>query len=586
MRRPLLIALALLALLVAAAPAGAASRLSAIRVAQLLAAQQHAYVQPGVRPKPDAQALRAVASQNSSFYLVILQRPLRGTSGAQGSARRLLQALKRGDPNATVGLVLGDRLAGASLKYPKGRIAQAVADTGAGAKSDPVGVLTGFTQAVAKPNLNPSDGGSGSGGGRPFWQWLLVIAVVVGIALGLLRLRARSNEQRRRRRGGSIWTAREFHLDRLEALAARHAALTGETMGGSEDPEALDHLQTAGARILALRRTLPQLASPRELRAVATELDAVEWEILWVEHRAGDQAPPPPLQRAFPGLCFFSHEHGLGTEAIELRKPDGTIATVWVSPENRLALERGDVPDVSMVHVGSRMVPWPTAPSWYGAYGWTADDLPGLEYGARQIWGIDGPEREPEPADSEQPPAAEQPAAAAEPTAAATATSAEDGELSAPDEGDVAPDDATAAWAGDDELDAAADPFAAPVADDPFGDPAGAPADGEDAEQDAWAAPAATEEPAHEDEPAPAAEPASAPPTAPASGFEELDEPAPAGLVEEEPVPAAEPSEELFPAPPAPPELGDDEATLDGAGPAPLEGTAEWDPFRDDDARR
>ena len=72
------------------------------------------------------------------------------------------------------------------------------------------------------------------------------------------------------------------------------------------------------------------------------------------------------------------------------------------------------------------------------------------------------------------------------------------------------------------------------------------------------------------------------PAPAAATGFEELDEPAPAGLVEEAEDDAAD---ELFPAPPEPPAL-DDEATIDETRPAPPEGTLDWDPFRDDDGTR
>ena len=510
MRRVLLVLAALaIALGGVAAPADAAQRLSAAQVAKSLQ-KRHAFRQAGVTPKPDMQALNAVASANPSFYLVVLRKPLAGASNAKGSARLLVQALQPTDPKATVGIIQGGKLGGASLSYPQERIDRAIKDSGGVAATDPTGALTSYVQAVSKPNTNGDKGGGGSGGGgRPFWQWLIVIAVVLGAVLGLLRLRARSNEQRKRRRGGSIWTAREFHLDRLEALGARHAALTGETtQAGTEDREALDHLNTAGARILALRRTLPNLTSPRELRTVAGELDAVEWEVLWVEHRLADQAPPPPLQRAFPGLCFFSHEHGLGTEPIELRKPDGTVATVWVSPEIRLALERGDAPDVSMVHVGSRMVPWPTAPSWYGAYGWNSDDLPGLEYADRQIWGMDGPEREPEPDFGTAAPEEPMPQ-----------TGTGEGELGLPEE------EATSAWS--------------PERDAPF-----------EGDRDA-------------------------------SGFEELDEPAPSGLVEE---PVEDSVEELFPPPPEPPSLADEEDTLDGAPPAKPDSTLEWDPF--DDERR
>ena len=536
MRRLLPALVLALSLTIFAGSAQAAARLSAAQIATAMTAR-HAFVQAGLSPKPDVAALAAIAAANPSLYLVVLAKPIAGAANAKGSARLLAQALQAKDPKATVGLITKGKLGGASLSYPQERINKAVADTGAVAATDPVGSLTSYAAAVTKPNKNPDDTGASGSGGRPWWQLAVLVLLLGGIVLVVLRIRARSNEQRHRRRGGSIWTAREFHLDRLESLAARHMTLTGETTTSdgpnSDDPEAADHLQTAGARLLALRRTLPALTSPRELRTVASELDAVEWEILWVEYRITDHAPPTSTAPGFPGLCFFSHEHGLGTEAIELRKPDGTINTVYVSPENRLALERGDAPEVSLVHVGSRMIPWPAAPSWYGAYGWSPDDLPGLEYNGEQIWGIDGPERD------EEPPADEASSNLASPPATASGIVAtQDGELALPEE------DAKNAWN--------------PEAD------------------------AAFEEVADVALPTEAAPPSQVLPTPPATepAFEELDLPTPTGLIDE---PSSEPeaSEELFPSSPTPPIINDGEDTLDGRQPPPAGGdaTLDWDPF-------
>lgn len=531
MRRALAaLALAAATLMLVAGPAAAQKRLTAKQVATALQAR-NAFVQPGISPTPDAAALSAVAKEASSFYLVVLKRPVKGAANAKGSARLVLEALEPTDPNATVGLIVKGRLNGASLSYPQERIEKAIQDTGATAATDPVGTLTSFTQAVAKPNMDDQAAAQDDGGGGTrWWMWVVVAALLGGIALVALRMRARSQEQRRRRRGGSIWTAREFHTDRLEALAARHAALTEETTRDIEDPEALEHLQTGGARILALRRTLPTLASPRELRTFAGELDAVEWEILWVEHRLADHAPPAPIAPGFPGLCFFSHEHGLGTEPIELRRPDGTVATVYVSPANRLALERGDAPEVSMVHVSAKMVPWPAAPSWYGAYGWNPDDLPGLEYEGEQIWGLDGPEREEDPFAAE---------AAAEATADADAA-------------------AGAPATREDEL-------------------------GETGERaGGWEPPA--DEPTIGSEPTIGDEPTVAEPEPPRAlpaedtGFEELDAAAPAGLVEDAGDDAAD--DPLRTPPP-----GDGEDTMDGPR-AAGESTVDWDPFDGDDRTR
>ena len=572
----LLLAVTLLATLTLAGSAHAAKRLSAAQVAKALTTK-HAFVQPGSKPPPDRAALNAVAAANPSFYLVVLSRKLIGAPTPKAAARLLTLALQPTNPQATVGVIQGGKLGGASLSYPQERIDKAVADSGAVAATDPTGALTSYAQAVSKPNKNPDDGGAGSASsGRPTWQWIILILLVVGIALVVLRMRARSHEQRKRRRGGSIWTAREFHLDRLESLAARHSVLNGQTSGGSEDPQATDHLQTAGARLLALRRTLPALTSPRELRTVAAELDAVEWEILWVEHRLSDHAPPAPVMRGYPGLCFFSHEHGLGTEPIELRKPDGTIATVCVSPENRLALERGEAPSVSLVHVASRMVPWPTAPSWYGAYGWDADDLPGLEYAGEQIWGIDGPEREP----GEEVPAEDDEPLIAYPADAAAPLETSDGELAMPGEDATRNEDPTRAWAPETDapFEGADEPFTPPI-EAPPAQPVVADDDAAWEEPSYEAPPAVPVEPAAEDAEPPAEFPLP-PADDPSSAFEELDLPAPSGLVTELDE-HADDSAELFPTPPVRPEPADDGDTLDGRPPARPDSTLEWDPFTD-----
>ena len=89
MRRVLLV-LAALAIAVGglAVPAEGAQNLSAAQVAKALQ-KRHAFRQAGTAPKPDMQALNAVAAANSSFYLVVLKRPLAGASNAKASAKLL-----------------------------------------------------------------------------------------------------------------------------------------------------------------------------------------------------------------------------------------------------------------------------------------------------------------------------------------------------------------------------------------------------------------------------------------------------------------------------------------------------------------
>jgi hypothetical protein len=161
-----------------------------------------------------------------------------------------------------------------------------------------------------------------------------------------------------------------------------------------DNPALVAHHETGGAKLVAIRRQMAGLFSPRELRTCAIELDIAEWHIQCTEAMLADEVVPPEPGADRPGLCFFTHEHGLGTVEVEVKKPDGSLVPIWLCPENAVALERGEELLVSTVHVGGRRVPWPAAPTYYGAPGWSPDDLPGLEHGGREIWGRRAPERE------------------------------------------------------------------------------------------------------------------------------------------------------------------------------------------------
>jgi hypothetical protein len=361
------------------------------------------------------------------------------------------------------------------------------------------------------------------GGGTNYWMWLLILLVLGGLGVLIyLRMRARSQEQRQRARGGPIGTARQFHTQRLDELSRRHAELVRTVAERPDDPSLAEHHETAGAKLVALRRQLPALFSPRELRTCAAELDQVEWHIECSEALvAGTPLPPQPSPER-PGLCFFTHEHGLGTVEIDLVKPDATVATVWVCPANAVALSRGEPPIVSRVPSGSRMVPWPAAPTWYGAPGWSQDDLQGLEYQGREIWGRDAPEREapvdvPPEAIAGVPPEAVLPPGVSTPLPPGV----EPPPFPLDDEAPLFPEDV------------------AP----PIGEP---PVTGGPAEDELYAAPSA-EAPAEGAEPPAEHEPpAGDEPTGPSAEFEELDGPPPSGLdmrtlVEQEEVTAEHP---------------------------------------------
>ena len=414
MRRWLLSALltATLALLVLATSGGAATpTLTVTRVAKPLDGGLF-YVSTSLRKEVDEVALQNVARAHDGYRLVVLARLPKGTETPETAATAVLAKLKKARPPVTFvavahvtdqGTDLGGAMAGGTLNAEVIREAADFAEKSR--KTSVVETLKVFTDQVATGKLpgetgSSTPGGSSGkdrGGGIP-WLYIIFAAVVSLALLGFLRMRAVSRERRKRVRVGSIGTARSFHATRLDSLSLRHSELVRAVGERPDDPALTEHHQTAGAKLVALRRQLPQLYSPRELRTCAGELDLTEWHIECAEALADGRGLPPQPSSDRPALCFFTHEHGLGTVEVDITRPDGTVASVWVCPANAVALSRAEPLLVGAVHVGGRQAPWPTAPTYYGAAGWAPEDLPGLEYEGREIWGREAPQRD-EPID-------------------------------------------------------------------------------------------------------------------------------------------------------------------------------------------
>jgi hypothetical protein len=362
-----------------------------------------------MRKEVSERDLQKVALSHPGYRLVVLARLPKGTETAETAAIAVLAKLKKAQPPVKFvavahvtdqGTDLGGAMADGSVNQTE---IQDAAKSALDAKQPSVvDTMKLFTDQVASGKTSSGgssgSGGSGGGGGGFPWMWLLLAAVIGLGVMAALRMRAVSRDKRKRARVGSIGTARSFHTTRLDNLSLRHSELVRAVGERPDDPALAEHHQTAGAKLVALRRQLPQLYSPRELRTCAGELDLTEWHIECAEALAEGRGLPPQPSPDRPALCFFTHEHGLGTVEVDVTRPDGTVASIWVCPANAVALTRAEPLLVGMVHVGGRQVPWPTAPTYYGAAGWSPDDLPGLEYEGREIWGREAPFRD-EPVD-------------------------------------------------------------------------------------------------------------------------------------------------------------------------------------------
>ena len=369
------------------------------------------YVSTSLRKEVDQVALQNVARTHAGYRLVVVARLPKGTETPETAATAVLAKLKKAKPPVTFvavahvtdqGTDLGGAMADGSVNAEVIREAADFAEKSS--QATVVDTLKVFTDQVATGKLpgetgSDTTGDAGGGSGGIPWLYVGLAAIAILGVLAFMRMRAVTRERRKRARVGSIGTARNFHADPpRRAVAAPLRARARRRRASPTTRPWQQHHQTAGAKLVALRRQLPQLYSPRELRTCAGELDLTEWHVECAEALAEGRGLPPQPSPDRPALCFFTHEHGLGTVEVDVTRPDGTVASVWVCPANAVALSRAEPLLVGAVHVGGRQMPWPTAPTCYGAAGWAPEDLPGLEYEGREIWGREAPQRD-EPID-------------------------------------------------------------------------------------------------------------------------------------------------------------------------------------------
>ncbi len=356
----------------------------------------YAYVDPKLARRAPLQTLQPIATAHAGYRVAILGTLPTGTVSAQTAAFAALARLSKATPPISFVAIIhvtatGLDVGGAARTTPNPLVISDAARAAAKNATLP-GAMKAFVDAIARyrpPAPTPKESG-----GVGLVTWIVGGVAILLAGLASMRLRKVSRERRSRARVGSIGTARTFHLARLDGLSARHAAKVGVVGEQNESPALHAHHETAGAKLVAIRRQMAGLFSPRELRTCALELDAAEWHVQCTEAILADATVPPEPRGDRPGLCFFTHEHGLGTVEVEVKRPDASLVTIWVCPENAVALARGEELLVSTVHVGGRRVPWPAAPTYYGAPGWGSDELPGLEHGGREIWGRRAPARE------------------------------------------------------------------------------------------------------------------------------------------------------------------------------------------------
>ena len=389
--RPRLTLLALLAVLVGAAPAHAQGTLTSA-AADLR--QSPVYVDPDAERALSASETdrlrRLISSEDAGpMYIVVL--PASATNEAGGDPSAVLRDIARdlGEPGTYAG-VIGDsfRAGSVGVDVPAPELARQALE--AHARDGTVAVLEDFVKRVGDARAGgggSSGGGSGTdGGGGGFPLILLALIGVPLVLFGLGRRRQRRREEEAAR--AELEEVRGVARDDLVALGDDIRALDLDVQMPDADTRGKEHYNQAVERYTEAEQRLDAVRRPEELEPVTSALEEGRWAMEAAKAElAGGEAP----ERRAP--CFFDPRHGPSVGDVEWAPPAGQPRPVPVCAADLQRIKDGIEPDYRQVPYGGQMVPyWAAGPAympWAGGF-FGGGLLPGLFIGSLLGGGFGG----------------------------------------------------------------------------------------------------------------------------------------------------------------------------------------------------
>jgi hypothetical protein len=353
------------------------------------------YIDPAVKigPAQRRAIVRAASRAPARMRLALLSAVPDGAPNAAAAASAIRTRLKNYHGVVALSFANGKLVASAASNAG----ARITAARQAAGTKHKVAALLAFADAYAPPPGGQNTGttptgtgttgtgaqGGGGGGGFPWWGWVLIALVVVAAVAGFSVFRSRSAKAH----GGGqlVGTARHLATQRVLDLGSRLAE-SAVAVADRDDPAIAQHHRRASDLVAEVRAELPTYDGPPGFRQANEELDEAEWHLgVALAHLEGTAEPPRP-EAGRPARCFFDAEHGLATVEITLELPGVRSVKVGSCAADAVRLTRGEEPQVGLVTVGRRRLPWAAAPTWFGGWGWGIDDLPALRYDNRPIF--------------------------------------------------------------------------------------------------------------------------------------------------------------------------------------------------------
>jgi hypothetical protein len=242
--------------------------------------------------------------------------------------------------------------------------------------SDGIGpTLVDFVDRVGDTRSNGSNGSGGGGGGHDggIGWWPIVLVAGAGF-VGYRVLR------RRRAQSAGLAEVKEAARQDLVALADDVAELEDDV---ERNPAAKQDYLAALEQYGRASDAFDHAKSPAQLEPVAKALE--EGRYLMASAKARLEGRPPPERRP---PCFFDPRHGPSVRDVPWSPNGGTPREVPACAACALRVEEGEEPESRQVMTGGRMVPYWSAPGYFGGY--FGGFVPGLLVGELIGGGLGG----------------------------------------------------------------------------------------------------------------------------------------------------------------------------------------------------
>ena len=356
MRRLLLLASATAAALVLV-PAAQAGPIIDRAVAALNS--DPVYVDPAAElassPADQDRLRRKIDSAGAGpVYIAIL--PAAAELEAGGSPDGVLQALHDAlGRKGTYAAVIGTHFRAGSDVLEPGVAGRLATEALAAHRSE--GVTATLLDLVDRVAAERSGGNGGGSGGQPSGGGGAVIGLLIAGAVAFVVFRA---VRRRRRSQAELAEVKAAAHDDLIALAddvqKLEQPVEANAQAKHEYTQALDSYDKASA-------SYDRVTQPRQLEGVTSALEEGRWHMsaaqAYLDGRDLPERRPP---------CFFDPRHGPSTRDVDWTPPGGTPRRVPACEADAQAVERGAQPASREVMTSGRMVPYWSAPPYFGPW--------------------------------------------------------------------------------------------------------------------------------------------------------------------------------------------------------------------------